>query len=112
MEFATAALGLVDLGAVEWGASAASITAAVMVACRGAARLTAIAFGLFTLASLGWIAAAAATGQSALLAQNAVLLAINLFGLWRWLRDRRAGSETGPRVRRLAPVGIGGGGAP
>jgi hypothetical protein len=59
------------------------------VALRGSSRLTATGFLLFVVASLCWIAASLMGDRDPLLLQNAVLLAINLFGLVRWGRAAR-----------------------
>ncbi|MGE0827862.1 MAG: PRC-barrel domain containing protein, partial [Hyphomonadaceae bacterium] len=43
------------------------------------------AFVLFAFSSIAWIAAATVGKESAALWQNIVLLAVNLFGTYRWL---------------------------
>lgn len=68
----------------RWAAAISTIVAASSVAWGSKPRIVAWGFVLFTLASLLWIGAAIATGEMALLSQNAVLLGINLWGLWRW----------------------------
>jgi hypothetical protein len=77
---------VVDSEVLRWGAALATILAASLVAWRGPPLLTAAGFAVFTCASILWIAASLVDGEPALLLQNAVLLGINLFGLWRWAR--------------------------
>lgn len=76
-----------------WLASAGTMLGAGMTAANLGARITGWGFAAFALASAAWIASALATGQDALLVTNAVLLGVNLFGVWRWL-GRRAAHET------------------
>ena len=74
---------------VRWGAAICVIAASIMVAVGRPARLVAWGFVLFTVASVAWIGAAAWESKWALLTQNAVLLAVNLWGLVRWTRRAR-----------------------
>ena len=71
---------------LRWAAAGLTIVAACLVSFAGSNRLTAWGFVLFVGASLCWIVAGLIEGLPALTAQNAVLLAINLFGVWRWWR--------------------------
>ncbi len=66
-------------------ASVLTTLAAVLVAVNAGARLTGIGFIVFAAGSVFWIASAALSDQANLLWQNAVLLVINLVGVWRWL---------------------------
>jgi hypothetical protein len=86
---------MVELELLRWAAAAACVTGAALVAAGDGARATAAAFGLFAAASAGWIVAAIATKETALLAQNAVLLAVNLAGLRRWAAEARADRRDG-----------------
>ena len=79
---------------IRWGAALCVIAASLMVACGRTARLMAAGFVLFTVASMAWIGAAWWQDEWALLTQNTVLLAINLWGLRRW--RRRAAREARP----------------
>ncbi len=77
---------------MDWVAAIVTIIAALMVAANLGARLTGWGFVLFVLASVGWITADIMSGsaQPSLLVSHCVLLAVNLFGVWRWLgRQRR-----------------------
>ena len=49
------------------------------------ARVTVIGFGIFIVASIAWIADGWFESKSSLLIQNAILLLINVLGVWRWL---------------------------
>ncbi|MCK0168386.1 hypothetical protein MWU52_12550 [Jannaschia sp. S6380] len=74
------------LDLVRWAAALCTIAAALMVAWGEPARLVAWGFVLFTVAALLWIGASVADGKADLLAQNVVLLGVNLWGVWRWWR--------------------------
>jgi hypothetical protein len=70
---------------VQWFSTAAAMIAAVIVAARFTPRITGYGFVVFTVSSLGWVAAGAMTDMSSLVVQNVVLTVINLFGVYRWL---------------------------
>ena len=71
---------------VRWAAALCVIAASIMVAWGKPPRLVAWGFVLFTVASVAWIGAAAAEDKPTLLVQNAVLLCVNIYGLWNWWR--------------------------
>lgn len=73
------------LEGVKWFASIAGMIAAGMIAWDGGRRLTGWGFVIFVAASIAWIGSGFATGESALAVQNIVLLAINAFGVYRYL---------------------------
>jgi hypothetical protein len=78
-----------------------TIIAAAMVAANWNARITVCGFVLFIAASVAWIADGIMEPKSSLVIQNAVLLVINVLGVWRWLP--RAGKEaaaSGDRATR------------
>jgi hypothetical protein len=79
---------------IQWVATAATILAALVTASNLGARITGYGFGIFLVGSLAWIATALTTNQPALLWTNAVLTALNIFGMWRWL-GRQAKVEKG-----------------
>ena len=79
---------------IQWVATGATILAALVTASNLGARITGYGFGIFLVGSLAWIATALATNQPALLWTNAVLTALNIFGMWRWL-GRQAKVEEG-----------------
>lgn len=66
-------------------AAIATTIAALMVAANRGARITGIGFIVFAVGSVFWMLVGATSDQASLLWQNAILLAINLFGAWRWL---------------------------
>ena len=69
----------------NWAAPVFTTLAAIIVAANLGSRITGWGFAVFSLGSIAWMIVAATTGQANLLWQNAFLLAINLFGIWRWL---------------------------
>ena len=76
----------------DWGASVATILAALMTAANLGARVTGWGFAMFALGSAAWITADLTGGEPSpsLLVTHCVLLVVNLFGVWRWLgRQRR-----------------------
>ncbi len=91
--------------AANWIAPVATTLAAIMVAANLGARITGIGFIVFSVGAVAWMAIGIATGQANLVWQNAVLLAINLLGVWRWLGlraryDRGAAAATRATARR------------
>lgn len=77
---------------VEWLASIATMVAALMTAANLGARITGWGFAMFALGSATWIAADVirADVEPSLLVMHCLLLAVNLFGVWRWLgRQKR-----------------------
>jgi len=75
--------------AANWIAPIATTIAAIMVAANLGTRLTGYGFIVFSVGSVAWAAVGLATGQMNLVWQNAILLVINLIGVWRWLGLRR-----------------------
>jgi uncharacterized membrane protein YphA (DoxX/SURF4 family) len=71
---------------VRWAAAIATIVAALIVAWGEPPRLVAWGFVLFSVAAILWITAAFMDDTWSILAQNAVLLGVNLWGVWRWWR--------------------------
>ena len=70
---------------IAWSASAATLAAATMTAANLGPRITGTGFAVFAGGSLAWCLVAWRTGQDSLLITNAVLLLINMTGIWRWL---------------------------
>ena len=79
-----------------WVAPIATTIAALMTASNLGSRVTGYGFVVFTVGSIAWLTLGIATGQANLLWQNAILTALNLFGIWRWL-GRQARLEEGGR---------------
>ena len=89
----------------NWVAPIATTLAAIMVAANLGARLTGFGFVAFSIGSVAWIAIGLATSQNHLVWQNAVLLAVNALGIWRWLGlraryDKGAAAATRATARR------------
>ncbi|WP_162915280.1 hypothetical protein [Desertibaculum subflavum] len=70
------------LRALRWSATAAAIVAAILVASNTEA--TKWGFVIFSVASVLWIGAGLADRIYSLATLNAVLLVVNLVGIWRW----------------------------
>ena len=81
---------------IQWLATAATITAALMTASNLGARVTGFGFAVFLVGSILWLTAGILTDQQALMWTNIVLSVLNLFGIWRWL-GRQAKVEQGAR---------------
>ncbi len=77
------------LEAIEWIAAIGAMAAAVLIAGDFGRHRTGAGFVLFALVSLLWIAAGFLQSNMALATQNAILLAINLYGVWRYLLSPR-----------------------
>jgi hypothetical protein len=82
---------------ISWAATAATVLAALMTASNLGTRVTGYGFAVFTAGALCWLAVGAMTHQPALLWTNAVLLVVDVFGIWRWL-GRQARVEQGARA--------------
>lgn len=70
------------LRALRWSATAAAIVAAILVASN--TEVTKWGFVIFLVASVLWIGAGLADRIYSLATLNAVLLVVNLVGVWRW----------------------------
>jgi hypothetical protein len=81
-----------ELVILRGAATVMTILAAAMVASNWNARLTVAGFALFILASIAWMLDGWFDNKSSLVIQNAVLLLINILGVYRWLP--RAEAET------------------
>ncbi len=66
-------------------AAGVTIVAAALVAANWNARVTVAGFAIFIVTALAWMADGWLEGKTSLVLQNAVLLLINVFGVWRWL---------------------------
>ena len=80
-------------------AACTTILAAAMVAANLNARITVTGFAIFIAASIAWMADGWFESKSSLVIQNAILLLINILGVWRWLPQSRERS-TGQKSRR------------
>ncbi|GAC1580827.1 MAG: PRC-barrel domain-containing protein [Sphingomicrobium sp.] len=98
-----------------WAAPIATTIAALMTASTLGSRITGWGFGVFTIGSIGWIIVGLTTHQPNIVWQNAILTALNLFGIWRWLGRQVKLEEGGQRAaedserrpgERLFPVSL------
>lgn len=83
---------------LNWFASLTCIAAALLVSINAGAKVSGVGFVVFSVSSAAWVAAATLEGEPPLAVQNMVLLAINLFGVYRYLwrpvrMDRRADAQ-------------------
>lgn len=76
--------------ALEWYATVSGIIAALMIAADWDRRVTGWGFVLFCTMNIAWIGFALMDGTGGLVAQNGVLFAINLLGIYRYLIRKRA----------------------
>lgn len=81
----------------NWVAPIATTIAAIMVAANLGSRITGFGFIVFSVGSIAWMAVGWFDDQMNLVWQNAVLLGVNLVGIWRWL-GLRARYEKGAQV--------------
>lgn len=77
-----------------WIAPVATILAALITASNLGARITGWGFVVYTVGSLAWLGLGLLVGPPSLVWQNAILLPLNIFGVWRWL-GRQSGMEEG-----------------
>jgi hypothetical protein len=79
---------------VSWIATAATIIAACFTASNLGSRITGIGFIIFTIGSIAWFSFGWLSDEPTLMYTNAVMTALNLFGVYRWL-GRQAKLEEG-----------------
>lgn len=65
-------------------AALVTVVAAILVASNWGPRTMVAGFVVFVVASLAWIADGWLEGKASLVVQNAILLLVNLAGIWRW----------------------------
>ena len=82
--------------------SDATMIAAMMTAANLGARVTGWGFVVFTIGSVCWSLVGLGSGQMNLLATNVFLTAVNLVGIWRWLRRQRAYEDGGKSAERAS----------
>lgn len=70
---------------LRWTASVITMGAGLVLAARVRPRLIGWAFVALTVGSIVWIGVGYLNGEFALMAQNMVIMLINLFGIYRWL---------------------------
>lgn len=72
----------------KWAATAFTLLGAGMTASDMGRRFTGWGFAALATGSACWLASAQLEQESQLGLTNLVLLALNLFGVWRWLLRR------------------------
>lgn len=80
-------------GPIEWFASISGMIAALMISWDHSRQITGYGLVLFCTTSIAWIAAGMINGQAPLAIQNVVLLAINGFGVYRYLIRKKEEPE-------------------
>jgi len=76
--------------ALKWAASISGMIAALMVSFDLGRRITGWGFVIFVGSSVCWMSGALLSKDAALGTQNAVLFAVNLFGVYRYLIRKKA----------------------
>lgn len=95
-------------GPLEWFGAAGAIIAAGLIAADIGRRATGWAFVLFMAVSIAWIASGVINSTWPLVVQNALLLAVNGWGVWQYLLSKRKKreielqQELAERAERLA----------
>ena len=79
-----------SITAVRWAASISGIVAALMVSLDSGRRVTGWDFVIFSGSALCWLAGAVWSRDGAPRTQNVALLAIDVFGIYRYLIHKKA----------------------
>ena len=87
-------------GPLEWIAAVGTMIAALLVAIDKGRRITGWGFVLFSVVAVVWIVAGFTGGAMPIAAMNAILLLINLWGVWQFLLSPKNKKV----MRRLKPV--------
>ena len=74
---------------LKWYAAISGTIAAFMVSLDSGRRVTGWGMALFVTSSMAWISGAVLSGDHPMGVQNAVLLGVNSFGVYRYLIRRR-----------------------
>jgi len=88
-------------GPLEWIAALGTIIAAFLVASDFGRRVTGWGFVLFAVVAIAWIVSALLNDTMPLAIQNAILLAINAWGVWQYLLNPKKKREI-ERAEELA----------
>jgi uncharacterized membrane protein len=83
-------------------AAVVTVVAAVLVAANWSARTTVLGFVVFIVASLAWMLDGWLENKMSLVAQNAILLVVNIAGVIRWLP--KASNEAGTGEGDASPA--------
>lgn len=90
-------------GALEWFGAVGAIVAAAMIAADLGRRWTGWGFVLFVAVAIAWIASGLAHDTMPLVVQNALLLCVNLWGVWQYLLSPKKKREI-ERAEEIAEV--------
>jgi nicotinamide riboside transporter PnuC len=74
---------------LKWAAAIGGVIAALVISLDIGRRVTGWGFALFVASNFAWIAGALLSKDAALLTQNLFLLAIDIFGVYRYLIRRK-----------------------
>lgn len=91
-------------GPLEWAAAIGTMCAAALVASDLGRRATGWGFVLFCAVSVTWIVSGLTTGAMPIAAMNAVLLLINLWGVWQYLlspKNKKVMDRLEPAAKRI-----------
>ena len=93
-----------ELTTLRTFAACTTILAAALVAANMNARVTVAGFAIFIVASITWMADGWFDTKSSLMIQNAILLLINILGVWRWL-PKAEKEATGQKATPVSSFG-------
>lgn len=80
-------------GPIEWFAALGAIIAAGLIAADLGRRWTGVGFVVFVVVSVAWILSGAINQTMPIVAQNGILLLINLWGVWQFLINPKKKKE-------------------
>jgi hypothetical protein len=66
-------------------AAIVTVTGAILVAVNWSPRVTVLGFSVFVVASIAWMIDGWLEDKASLVVQNAILLFVNIGGIYRWL---------------------------
>jgi hypothetical protein len=72
-------------GPLEWFGAIGAILCAGLIAADLGRRVTGWAFVLFCVTNVAWVVAGLISGQTPLVVQNAILFAVDAWGVWQYL---------------------------
>ena len=87
-------------GPLEWIAAIGTMLAAGLIAMDKGRRVTGFGFVLFCAVSITWIVSGLTSGAMPIAAMNAILLLINIWGVWQYLLS----SKNRKVMERLEPI--------
>ena len=88
-------------GPLEWIAAIGTMLAAALIAADLGRKVTGWGFVLFCAVSVTWIVSGLTGGSTPIAAMNAILLAINAWGVWQYLLNPKK-KKVIERVEKVA----------